>query len=105
MAESLSMPLKFPLKLGTGETLTSLPINRLKRKHLVAAHNYAMGDEAKQEDFMLAKVAGLTIEDVGELDMADSAKLTEVFREMADGGDGTKALGRGAAARVEDPAE
>lgn len=105
MADTLSMPLKFPITLGTGETLTALPIHRLKRKHLTAAHQFAKGDDAKQEDFMLAKVTGLTLEDLAELDMADNAKLAEVFREMADGGDGAKALGRSPVVGAAHPAE
>ncbi|MNF09706.1 hypothetical protein D3C80_2104410 [compost metagenome] len=50
-------------------------------------------------------MTGLTLEDLGELDIADSQTVTLVFRELAGGGDGSKVLGRGAAAGAEDAAE
>lgn len=104
MADALNIPLKFPFTTGTGELITSLPVKRLKRKDLVAAHRYAPKDDGAQEDFLFAKMTGLTIEDLGELDVADSHVVTDVFREMAGGGDIAVVLGRSAAPSPQDTA-
>ena len=104
MADSLSIPLKFPFTTGTGERITSLPVKRLKRKDLAAAHTFSPKDEAAQEDFLFARMTGLTVEDLGELDIADSRVVTDVFREMAGGGDIAFVLGRSAAPGTENAA-
>ncbi|MNJ21935.1 hypothetical protein D3C77_162990 [compost metagenome] len=96
MAEKLSIPLKFPFTSAAGTYITSLPIKRLKRKDLSAAHDYSPRNEGAQEDFLFAKMTGLTVEDLGDLDIADSKIVTEVFREMAGGGDIAAVLGRSA---------
>lgn len=104
MADSLSIPLKFPFTNALGARVESLPIKRLKRKDLAAAHNFSPKDEAAQEDFLFAKMTGLAVEDLGELDIADSKVVTEVFREMAGGGDIAVVLGRSAAPGAQDAA-
>lgn len=104
MADKLSIPLKFPFKSGTGETISKLPIHRLKRKDIAAAQSHSK-DDAAVEDHLAAKMTGLTLEDLGELDIADSRQVTEVFREMANGGDIAAVLGRGAAAGTQDAAQ
>lgn len=104
MAESLHIPLKFPFKSGTGETISQLPIRRLKRKDLASAQSHSK-DDAVIEDHLLARMTGLALEDLGELDIADSKTLTEVFREVAGGGDGSVVLGRSAAAGTEAAAQ
>lgn len=103
MADKLSLALKFPFKNALGEQLKSLPITRLKRKDIAAAQVHAK-DEAQLEDHLIAKMVGVTLEDLGELDIADSQKLTEVFREMAGGGDLAAVLGRSAATGTTDAA-
>ncbi|WP_110970252.1 phage tail assembly protein [Pseudomonas huaxiensis] len=103
MAAPLSITLKFPFTNAAGELITTLPIKRLKRKDLAAAHSFAKGEVA-QEDFIFARMTGLTMEDIGELDIADAKVVTEVFRGIADGGDIAEILGRSTAARVEDAA-
>ena len=103
MADKLSITLKFPFKSAAGVQITSLPITRLKRKDISAAQNHTK-DEAAMEDFLLAKMTGMTVEDLMELDIADSKKATEVFREMAGGGDLAELLGRGTAAGPKDAA-
>ncbi|PTT02211.1 phage tail assembly protein [Pseudomonas sp. HMWF006] len=95
MADPLNLPLKFPFTSAAGTYLASLPIKRLKRKDLTAAHSYSPKDEGAQEDFLFAKMTGLTIEDLGDLDVSDSKTLSAVFREMVDGGDIAAVLGRG----------
>lgn len=54
-------------------------------------------------------MTGLTLGDLSELDIelniADSRTVTEVFREVVGGGDGSAVLGRGTAASAADAAE
>jgi hypothetical protein len=101
MAAKLSIPLKFPFKNALGLQLTALPITRLKRKDIAAAQAHST-DEGVIEDMLLAKMTGMTLEDLAELDIADSRVVTEVFREMANGGDIAAVLGRSTAAGAED---
>ncbi|MFD2645137.1 phage tail assembly protein [Pseudomonas japonica] len=103
MADPLSIPLKVPFTNAVGVRVESLPVKRLKRKDLAAAHTYSK-DEVAQEDFLFAKMTGLTVEDLGELDIADSRVVSDVFREMAGGGDIAVVLGRRAAPGPEDAA-
>jgi hypothetical protein len=103
MAEVLSLTLKFPFKSAGGNTISKLPISRLKRKDISAAQA-ATKDEAALEDMLVAKLLGITIEDLGEFDIADSKKATEVLREMAGGGDLAAVLGRGAVVGAKDAA-
>lgn len=94
MAETLHIPLKFPFTTAAGQKLDKLPIYRLKRKDLAAAQRAAQ-DDAGIEDFLAAKMTGLALEDLGDLDIADSKTVTEVFREIVGGGSGAEVLGRG----------
>lgn len=103
MADKLSIPLKFPFKSAAGAQITSLSITRLKRKDISAAQSHTK-DEAAMEDFLLAKMTGLTVEDLLDLDIADSKRVTEVFREMAGGADLAQFLGRSPAAGATDAA-
>jgi hypothetical protein len=103
MADELSFILKFPFKGGDGNTIIKLPIKRLKRKDITVAQSITK-DEGVMEDMLVAKMLGITLEDLGEFDIADSKKATEVLREMAGGGDVAGVLGRGVAAGVTAPA-
>lgn len=103
MADKLSIPLKFPFTSAAGVKISSLPITRLKRKDISAAQTHTK-DEAALEDFLLAKMTGLTNEDLLDLDIADSRTVTEVFREMVRGGDLAAVLGRSPATGAEDAA-
>lgn len=104
MADTLHIPLKFPFTGGAGNRIDKLPIRRLKRKDISTAQQHAKG-EAELEDLLTAKMTGLTLEDLGELDIADSRTVTEVFREVVGGGDGSAVLGRGITAGAADAAE
>lgn len=104
MADKLSIPLKFPFKNALGEQIKALSITRLKRKDIAAAQSHSK-DDAVIEDHLLAKMTGLTLEDLHELDIADNRLVTEVFREMAGGGDLAAVLGRSAAAGTQDAAQ
>ncbi|UZE21854.1 phage tail assembly protein [Pseudomonas sp. B21-056] len=101
MADALSFTLNFPFKSASGELISKLPIKRLKRKDISAAQGAVKGDEGAMEDMLVAKMLGITLEDLGEFDIADSKLATEVLREMANGGDIAALLGRGAAAGIE----
>lgn len=103
MAEALHIPLKFPFTSPAGVFIDKLPVTRLKRKDIAKAQSHTK-DEAVLEDMLLAKMTGMTVEDLGELDIADSRVVTEVFREMAGGGDLAAVLGRSAAPGAEDAA-
>ena len=103
MAETISLTLKFPFQSASGEKISKLPIKRLKRKDISAAQTHTK-DEAAMEDFLLAKMTGLTVEDLMDLDIADSKRVTEVFREMAGGADLAQFLGRSPAAGATDAA-
>ncbi|MGH8331847.1 MAG: phage tail assembly protein, partial [Pseudomonas sp.] len=61
-------------------------------------------DEGKIEDFLFAKMTGMTIEDLDDLDIADSKTITEVFRGMAEGRDLAALLGRSATDGAENAA-
>ncbi|MFB6404418.1 phage tail assembly protein [Pseudomonas putida] len=104
MAEAIHIPLKFPFTTAAGVFLDKLPIRRPKRKDIAAGQRQA-ADEAGLEDYLVAKMTGLTLEDLGELDIADSKTVSAVFRELASGGDGSQELGRSAAPGAEDSAE
>ena len=103
MAETISLTLKFPFQSASGEKISKLPIKRLKRKDISAAQAVTK-DEAGMEDMLVAKMLGITLEDLGEFDIADSKSATEVLREMSNGGDLAAVLGRGTAAGAEDAA-
>lgn len=103
MADELSFTLKFPFKGGDGSTIKKLPVKRLKRKDITAAQSVTK-DEGAMEDMLIAKMLGVTLEDLSEFDIADSKLATEVLREMAGGRDIAGILGRGAAAGVATPA-
>ncbi|HDR8991496.1 MULTISPECIES: phage tail assembly protein [Burkholderia cepacia complex] len=82
----MKIPLKFPVKLATGQTLTELDLRRGKRKEMALAAKYSE-DPGEQEDFLLGMLTGLTVEDIGELDLADSKRLMDAFRLMVEGRD------------------
>ena len=98
MADVLSFTLKFPFNSASGELISMLPIKRLKRKDISAAQAVAQKDEGAMEDMLVAKMLGITLEDLGEFDIADSRSATEVLREMSNGADLAAVLGRGPAA-------
>jgi len=101
VADKLSIPLKFPFKSAAGELITSLPITRLKRKDLSNAQSNSK-DEAAMEDHLVARMTGMTVEDLMDLDIADSKTVSAVFREMVGGGDLAALLGRSAAPGTKD---
>jgi hypothetical protein len=103
MADTLRFTLKFPFTTGAGDLLTSLPVRRLKRKDISAAQNLTK-TEAAMEDMLLAKMFGITLEDLAEFDIADSKSATEVLREMSNGRELSSVLGRSATTGAENAA-
>ncbi|MGF6098899.1 phage tail assembly protein [Pseudomonas sp. 18175] len=93
MADKLCLTLKFPFKSAAGVQLETLPIKRVKRKDISACQALTK-DESVLEDMIIAKIFNLTLEDLGELDIADSKSATEVLREMSNGRDLAEVLGR-----------
>ncbi|MDF0606626.1 phage tail assembly protein [Neisseriaceae bacterium TC5R-5] len=81
----MTIKLQYPFTNAAGVKIDSLPIQRLKRADLKAAHHHSK-DDAEQEDFLFARMTGLTLEDVDQLDIADSKTVAETFRAMVDGG-------------------
>ncbi len=62
------------------EAGTSIPLKRLKGKHAQSANK--LTDDVEKSYFMLAKLSGLTIEEVGEMDLADIRGLSELLENF-----------------------
>lgn len=103
MTDALSFTLKFPFNSASGELISTLPIKRLKRKDITAAQSVTK-DEGAIEDLLVAKMLSITLEDLGEFDIADSRLATEVLREMAAARDLAAVLGRSPVAGAQDAA-
>ncbi|MDD1016834.1 phage tail assembly protein [Pseudomonas rubra] len=104
MADNVRFTLNFPFQSATGDTVTSMSVTRLKRRELSTAQLHAKGDEAALEDHLVAKMLGITVEDLMEFDIADSKRASDLFRAMVGGGDLAAFLGRSASASAEDAA-
>jgi len=75
------LELLHPITLATGDVLRSVKIHTLKRKDLSAAQRHGK-DENLMEELLLAKMTGLTVEDLGELHIADARRVAERFQSM-----------------------
>lgn len=100
MDDALTFTLKFPFTSASGQLLSTLPIRRLKRKDISTAQAVTK-DQGAMEDHLVAKLLGITLEDLGEFDIADSMLATEVLREMAAGRGLAPVLGRSVTAGAE----
>ncbi|AXE29706.1 phage tail assembly protein [Chromobacterium phragmitis] len=80
----MQIKLKYPFTNAAGQRIDTLEISRLKRADLKAASHHS-DDDADQEDFLFARMTGLTLEDIDQLDIADSRALADSFREMVGG--------------------
>ena len=80
-----SFTLKHPFTNAAGQRIETLPVKRLKRSDLKAASKHS-SDDAEQEDFLFARMIGLTIEDIEQFDIADSKALQDMFRTMVEPG-------------------
>lgn len=77
----ITIQLKYPFKNAAGQRIEALVMRRGKRADAKAADKYSK-DPAEQEDFLFARLTGLTLEDIDQLDLADSKSLTDSFRKM-----------------------
>lgn len=96
----MKIKLKFPFTNAGGQRIEEVTMRRPKRGDMKAADKYSK-DEAEQEDFLFARLVGLVLEDMDQIDLADSKVLVATFQAMVAGGDGSVAAGRGVA---DDPA-
>lgn len=81
----MDITLKHPVKLATGQQLAKLTLRRPKVRDLKEAQR-ASDKPEEQELALIARLAGLTPEDVEELDLADYKALADAFRGMLDQG-------------------
>ena len=79
----MELTLKHPFTNAAGQRIEKLTVRRAKRADMKAAAKYSK-DDAEQEDFLFAQITGLTLEDIEQLDLADSKVLTDTFRSMVD---------------------
>lgn len=79
----MELPLKHPFTNAAGQRIEKLTVRRAKRADMKAAAKYSK-DDAEQEDFLFAQITGLTLEDIDQLDLADSKVLQDSFRSMVD---------------------
>lgn len=78
-----TITLKYPVKLASGQSLEKLTLRRAKVADLrAAARGNATPEE--QEVALIALLAGITPEDVLELDLADYKALQDFFRGLLD---------------------
>ncbi len=77
----MDIKLKYPFTNAAGQRIDTLTVRRPKRADMKAAAKYSK-DEADQEDFLFAQITGLTLEDIDQLDLADSKALQDTFRDM-----------------------
>lgn len=82
----MDIALKHPVKLATGQTIAKVALRRPKVKDLKAAQRVSDKPE-EQELALIAQLAGLTPEDIEELDLADYKAIAESFRAMLDSAD------------------
>ncbi|MFB9159997.1 phage tail assembly protein [Chromobacterium violaceum] len=86
------LKLQYPFTNAAGQRIDTLEIKRLKRADLKAASRYS-NDDADQEDFLFSRMTGLTLEDIDQLDIADSKALSDCFRQMLGIGEQPAAAG------------
>ena len=79
----MQITLKHPFTNAAGQRIEKLTVRRAKRADMKAAAKYSK-DDAEQEDFLFAQITGLTLEDIDQLDLADSKALQDSFRSMVD---------------------
>lgn len=99
----MKLTLKHPFTNAAGQRIESLTVRRAKRIDMKAATKYSK-DEGEQEDFLFAQITGMTLEDIDQLDLADSKVLQDFFRSMVDDGGGAAAAGRSALDGAKDSA-
>lgn len=74
--------LDYPIETPTGK-VAEITLNRPKAKDLRAVTN--IQDEAEREFQLFARLTGLMLEDLEELDLSDYRKIQEAFEKMVKG--------------------
>jgi hypothetical protein len=77
-APALELTLKYPFTSASGQRIEKLVFRRGMRGDMKAAAKYSK-DEGEQESFLFARLTGLAIEDIDQLDLADAAAVTRFF--------------------------
>lgn len=81
----MDIELKHPVKLATGQQIAKITLRRPKVRDLKQAQR--VSDKAEEQELaLIAQLAGLTPEDIEELDLADYKAIAESFRGMLDQG-------------------
>lgn len=78
----MQIKLNYPITTPTGEQ-KELTLNRPKAKDLRAVGQFK--DDAEREIHLFARLTGLMVEDIEELDLSDYAQLQKAFQEMVMG--------------------
>jgi hypothetical protein len=81
----MDIELKHPVKLATGQQIAKITLRRPKVRDLKQAQR--VSDKAEEQELaLIAQLAGLTPEDIEELDLSDYKAIAESFRGMLDQG-------------------
>lgn len=79
---SLTIPLFYPITTPTGEVIKEVTLKRVKQKTMKEMRERYKKNPDELGDAMLAHSAGLTLEDIGELDMEDYTYLSDRFSDL-----------------------
>lgn len=77
-----TITLKYPIKNGLGETLSTLKMRRAKVGDLRAVGQ--LKNEMEQELALFARLTGLVPEDIDLLDTADYKQIQDTFRRFSE---------------------
>jgi len=80
-APATEFALKYPFTSAAGVRIERISLRRARRADMRAAHKFSQ-EEFEQDTFLLARLAGLTMDDIDALDLEDNNELVERFRGM-----------------------
>ena len=78
----ITVTLKYPMRLATGQTLNKVTVRRPRVGDLRAVMH--IGNEAEQGLALVARVTGLVPEDLDMLDLKDLEAIQATFRSEED---------------------
>jgi len=78
---AFTIDLKHPFTSAAGVHIERIACRRARRADLRAASQYSR-DDFDQETFLFARLSGLTMEDLDNLDLEDNAQLVQRFRGL-----------------------
>ncbi|SED76039.1 phage tail assembly protein [Pseudomonas anguilliseptica] len=84
MADKPHVTLKHPFNTAAGQKVARLEFRRLTVKDLRAANEQASGNAAIEELVLMSRAAGLVLEDLDAMDIADYKSAQEQFRLLSD---------------------